>query len=146
MMLLFSCSTNTEDPQAVAETAISKIDAALGEGDFKEAQKECNSFFKSHRELDSVPLEQLCHMAIVMTDLADRSDECRDENAATAVICYRAALRRDSVGTMTYLRSLDTEDYRHVYMLNQLLRPIADREDSVIYTPEEEYWNEADHL
>lgn len=145
-LLLCSCSRSAGDSQAETAEAMSKIDAAISEGNFKDVQKECNSFFKSNPQLDSVPLDQLCHLAIVMSDLADNSDECRDENAATAVLCYRAALERDSASTMRYLHSLDTEDYRHVYMLNQLLRPITDREDSVIYTPEEEYWNEADHL
>lgn len=84
-------------------------------------------------------------MAVAMADLADQADERRDENAAQAVLCYRKAIEHDSIATMAFLDSLDAGSYRHVYLLNQLLRPITDREDGVIYTSDEDemQWSEA---
>lgn len=118
--------------------AVGKIDRALNDGDRLKAQRECDRLFSDSQRLDSLSIPDLCHLAIVMADLADTSDDHRDENAAQAVLCYRTALERDSDATIEYLRSLGTEDYRHVYLLNQLLRPITDREDGVIYVSDED--------
>lgn len=117
--------------------AVGKIDRAMDMGDHSEAQRECDRLFHNPLLLDSLSIPDLCHLAIIMADLADSSDDCRDRNAAQAVLCYRTALRRDSMATVEYLRSLDTEEYRHVYLLNQLLRPITDREDGVIYASDD---------
>lgn len=118
--------------------SVGKIDRAMDLGDRLEAQRECDRLFRNPALLDSLPIDDLCHLAIIMADLADTSDDHRDGNAAQAVLCYRTALRRDSLATMSYLRSLDTEEYRHVYLLNQLLRPITDREDGVIYSSDDD--------
>lgn len=137
---LGSCSSRHD-----TDNSIEQISEALQSGDLNHAQSECDRVIRSTACLDSMSVEQLCRMAISMADLADRADDRRDENAAQAVLCYRTALQRDSVATTEYLRQLGTDDYRHVYMLNQLLRPITDREDGVIYTSDEDeaHWHEA---
>ncbi len=133
-----SCSGSTSTDESV-----NKIDRALVDGNINKAQHECDRFFRERPNLDSLSIQELCQLAIIMASLADDIEDKRDENAAQAVICYGAALKRDSMQTVKYLRSLDTEDYRHVYMLNQLLRPISHREDGVIYSSDE---NELDSI
>ncbi len=119
-----------------------KIDRAINEGNLTAAQRECDRYFSVRPVLDSLTVPELCHMAVVLASLAENSDDRRDENAAQAVLCYRTALERDSAATTSYLQALSTDEYRHIYLLNQLLRPITDREDGVIYTSDEDEWNE----
>jgi hypothetical protein len=128
------CRNSAESP---AET-LDSIDTALESGRYDVAQRACNGFFAANQaSLDTVSVATLCRMAIVLTKLADAQDDLYEENTTQALVCYRTAIQRDSLATVTYLRSLPVEEYRNLDMLNQLLRRINDRESGVIYSFDE---------
>lgn len=116
---------------------IDTIEEALRANDTDLAQQLCDKILSQKSAIDSLSTPQLCRMAINMARLADH-EPLRDENTAQAVLLYCTALSRDSAATTAYIRTLETDDYAHVYLLNQLARPIADREDGIIYTPDED--------
>jgi uncharacterized lipoprotein NlpE involved in copper resistance len=136
MLVAFSlagCRNRAESP---AE-ALDSIDNAMESGRYDVAQRACNEIFANQSALDTVSVPTLCRMAIVLTKLADAQDDLYEENTTQALVCYRTAIQRDSLATVTYLRSLPVEEYRNLDMLNQLLRRINDRESGVIYSFDE---------
>lgn len=132
VLVLSACGRSADG----AESAMADIDTALAAGDMNEAQRLCDRLLADTTMLDTVPVPTLCRMAVVLTRLAENG-EYNDENTAQAVLCYRTALNRDSAAAMTYFNSLPTDDYKHVYMLRELLRRITDREQGVVYSTDD---------
>lgn len=136
LLALFILATAGCASDIDADEAVKSIDSAMSLGDFKTAQRECDNLLSGKTSLDSVSVEQLCHLAVVMAELAE-NDQSPIDNTAQALLYYRTALDRDSIAAMEYFRALDTDDYKHLYTLKELLGRITDREDGVIYTSDD---------
>ena len=71
LLALFVLATAGCASDIDADEAVKSIDSAMSLGDFKTAQRECDNLLSGKTSLDSVSVEHLCHLAVVMAELAE---------------------------------------------------------------------------
>jgi len=142
--LLAACASTS-----TVEDSIAAIDQSIAEGDYTAAQDKCNRLL-TETGYDALTPEQLCHMSITYLKLSEQTDEA--SNAATAVHCYQAANKADSLRVLDYFATLPPEDLQYVFLIDELTsqlfapdsvapksaKDVFDEEDEMLFRHDEE--------
>lgn len=128
--LCWACKP-TDTPDRTAE----EIATAIDHGRYETAQGLTNNLISRGREagLDTMRVERLCMLAVCVARLSEHSERT-DEYTAFALKCFQQALQTNHDLTMAYIGEMNSEDYRYISFLNQLLKPISAREQGVVYS------------
>lgn len=128
--LCWACKP-TDTPDRTAE----EIATAIEHGRYETAQELTNNLINRGREagLDTMRVERLCILAVSVARLSEHSERT-DEYTAFALKCLQQALLTNQEQTLNYIGEMNSDDYRYISFLNQLLKPISAREQGVVYS------------
>lgn len=137
LLLLFGVATlcwackPTNTPDRTAE----EIAAAIGHGRYEAAQELTDNLINRVRYagLDTMRVERLCMLAVSVARLSEQSERA-DEYTAFALKCLQQALQTNRDKTSNYINEMNSDDYRYITFLSQLLKPISAREQGVVYS------------
>ncbi len=132
LALAWACKPAESPDKAAAE-----ISEALEGNNLDAARKRADDFFSSGVRLDTVGIPRLCMLAVTLARLSE-SGEHGNDYAAHALQCYRVAMRKDSVASMTFYSNLDGEDFKYANLLHQLAGRVDARDSGIMAEDESE--------
>ena len=115
-LLCVGCANNVDPNEA-----IDSIDRAINSGDVAHARQLADNFCKNNEPIDSMPVEQLCRLALAYAQLSETAADY-EENLAQAMVCLNAAMNRDYDATVDYLQHTLPDKYVYSMMLSEMFR------------------------
>lgn len=122
VLMLAACSGVGESDK------ISYAEALVMDNDYSKAQNECDNLLKN-KQLDSFTAGELCRLAIVYMKLSENSNA--DENVATAIQCYRTAMRLNPDSVVSYFVNVPIEDAQYEATLKFIAKSLDCPMDSI---------------
>lgn len=115
VLLLAACSGVGESDK------ISHAELSIMEGDYTEAQDVCDNLLKN-RPMNAFTVNELCRLSIVYMRLSENHNA--DDNVATAIQCYRTAMRLDPDSVVSYFMNVPIEDVQYEATLKSIAKSL----------------------
>lgn len=114
ILLLAACVGRLSDPVAEAEYEYSV-------GDVDAARSICENLLAGTRA-DSLSVDNLCRLSVLMVKLAEHGDE--EASMVAAARCMQTAISRDSDSVAAFVRALPVDEQAQTVLIQQLSNSI----------------------